>query len=78
MAAGQDAACVIVGAEPLARGPRGLTVSLAAAPQGRWRGQGPRARLLCGLGTRARVVRAASGPGLEREVLLDAPVAEGG
>jgi hypothetical protein len=78
MVAGQEAACVIVGADPLARGPRGLTVSLSAAPQGRWRGQGPRARLLCGLGTRACVVRAQRGPEGERDVLIDVPVAEAG
>jgi hypothetical protein len=78
MVAGQAAACLVVGAEALARSPRGLTVTLAAAPQGRWRGEGPRSRLLRGLGTRARVVRAQRGPAGEGDVLIDAPVAEAG
>lgn len=56
---GGRTACVLVGAQPIARSPGGVTIALGAdRPASRWSGAHDRARLFCGLDLQPRVVAA--------------------
>jgi hypothetical protein len=68
---GSETACLLLGAAPIARSPGGVTIVLGAGPAdaapatacregdaGIWMGASDRGRLLCGLTTTARFIRA--------------------